>query len=190
MTRTSTAETPGSTVAKQTRDSLLLEGYTRTVSIDICSLPAEVTAANAYHLLKIEFCANPIPKTLEVARLADGSWVEAEDEESTDDDTQKTVMFITNKKLRDRQVKSTVSRYRRHWSIENSCKTIKEFLTRTISKTYVVRLFYFAFAVLLYSCWLLVDVLVRDVETVMAYEPEVTAKRILAAMTQYLRSVA
>ena len=73
--------------------------------------------------------------------------------------------------------------------IENSHKTIKEFLTQTTSKTYVVRLFYFAFAVLLYNCWLLVDVLVRDVETVMAYEPEVTAKRVLAAMTQYLRPV-
>ena len=70
--------------------------------------------------------------------------------------------------------------------IENSYKTIKEFLTQTTSKTYVVRLFYFAFAVLLYNCWLLVDVLVRDVETVMAYEPEVTAKRVLAVMTQYL----
>jgi len=50
-------------------------------------------------------------------------------------------------------------------------------------------LFYFAFAVLLYNCWLLVDVSVRDVETVMAYEPEVTAKRVLAAMTQYLRPI-
>ena len=36
---------------------------------------------------------------------------------------------------------------------------------------------------------LLVDVLVRDVETVMAYEPKVTAKRVLVAMTQYLRPV-
>lgn len=114
---------------------------------------------------------------------------EPSDDEKSDDDTPKTVMFITNKTLRDRQVKSTVSRYRRRWGIENSYKTIKEFLARTTSKTYVVRLFYFAFAVLLYNCWLLVDVLVRDVETVMGYEPEVTAKRVLAAMTQYLRPV-
>jgi hypothetical protein len=42
---------------------------------------------------------------------------------------------------------------------------------------------------LVVACWLLVDVLVRDVETVMAYEPEVTAKRVLAAMTQYLRPI-
>ena len=48
---------------------------------------------------------------------------------------------------------------------------------------------YFASAVLLYNCWLLVDVLMRDVQTVMAYEPEVTVKRVAAAMTQYLRSV-
>ena len=75
-------------------------------------------------------------------------------------------MFITNKAVNDREAKSTVSRYRRRWGIKNSYKTIKEFLARTTSKTYVVRLFYFAFAVLLYNCWLLVDVLVRDVETV------------------------
>ena len=113
----------------------------------------------------------------------------SEADEDADDDIQKTVVFITNKTLRARRVKSTISRYRRRWGIENSYKTIKEFLARTTSKTYVVRLFYFGFAVLLYNCWLLVDVLVRDVETVMAYEPEVTAKRVLAAMTQYLRPV-
>jgi len=39
----------------------------------------------------------------------------------------------------------------------------------------------------LYNCWLLVDVLVRDIGTVMIHEPEMTAKRVLAAMTQYLR---
>lgn len=110
-------------------------------------------------------------------------------DENSDDEIAETVVFITNKTLRDRQVKSTVRRYRRRWGIENSYKTIKEFLARTTSKTYVVRLFYFAFAVLLYNCWLLVDVLVRDIETVMRYEPEVTAKRVLAAMTQYLRPV-
>ena len=73
-------------------------------------------------------------------------------DEDSDGDDQKTVVFITNKTLRDRRVKSAVSRYRRHWGIENSYKTIKEFLARTTSKTYVVRLFYFVFAVLLYNC--------------------------------------
>lgn len=63
------------------------------------------------------------------------------DDEDDADATQKTVVFITNKSLRDRWVKSTVSRYRRRWEIENSYKTIKEFLARTTSKTYVVRLF-------------------------------------------------
>ena len=66
-------------------------------------------------------------------------------------------MLITNKTLRNRQVKSTVSRYRRYWGIENSYKTIQEFLSQTTSKTYVVRLFYFAFAVVPNTCWLLVE---------------------------------
>ena len=84
------------------------------------------------------------------------------DEESSEE-IDETVVFITHKAVDDRRAKSTISRYQRHWGIENSYETIKEFLAQTMSKTYVVRLFYFAFAVLLYNCWLLVDVLVRDV---------------------------
>lgn len=127
-------------------------------------------------------------RTTLVAVPADRHSESAGDEDSPED-TDETVVFITNKTLKDRLVKSTVSRYRRRWGIENSYKTIKEFLARTTSKTYVVRLFYFAFAVLLYNCWLLVDMLVRDVTGVIPYEPKVTAKRVLAAMTQYLRPV-
>lgn len=73
-----------------------------------------------------------------------------------------------------------IDRYSRRWGIENSYKTIKDFLAWTTSKDYTVRLFYFGFAVLLYNMWLLVDLLVQlslDIEH--RYKPRVTAKRFL-----------
>lgn len=103
---------------------------------------------------------------------------------SADDD--KTIAFITNKDVDDeirldwRRAKGIVDRYSRRWGIENSYKTIKDFLAWTTSKDFTVRLFYFGFAVLLYNMWLLVDLLVQvslDVEH--RYKPRVTAKRFL-----------
>jgi len=101
-------------------------------------------------------------------------------------DTEKTVAFMTNKDVKAgteterKYTKSVIDRYSRRWGIENSYKTIKDFLAWTTSKDYTVRLFYFGFAVLLYNMWLLVDLLVQlslDIEH--RYKPRVTAKRFL-----------
>lgn len=101
-------------------------------------------------------------------------------------DEEKTVAFVTNKdvsgeiRLDRQEAKGWVDRYSRRWGIENSYKTIKDFLAWTTSKAFVVRLFYFGFAVLLYDMWLLVDLLVQvslDIEH--RYKPRVTAKRFL-----------
>jgi hypothetical protein len=81
-------------------------------------------------------------------------------------DEEMTVAFVTNKNIGDdtsydRQLaKGVVSRYSRQWGIENSHKTIKDFLAWTTSKKFSVRLFYFGFAVLLYDVWLLVDLII------------------------------
>jgi hypothetical protein len=101
-------------------------------------------------------------------------------------DKEKTVAFMTNKDVKTsteterKYTKSVIDRYSRRWGIENSYKTIKDFLAWTTSKDYTVRLFYFGFAVLLYNMWLLVDLLVQlslDIEH--RYKPRVTAKRFL-----------
>jgi len=108
-------------------------------------------------------------------------------------DPEKTVAFITNKDVSDdisldrREAKGWVDRYSRRWGIENSYKTIKDFLAWTTSKTFEVRLFYFGFAVLLYNMWLLVDLLVQlslDIEH--RYKPRVTAKRFLNLVRKHL----
>jgi hypothetical protein len=109
-------------------------------------------------------------------------------------DPDKTVTFITNRDVDDeigldrRYTKALIDRHSRRWGIENSYKTIKEFLAWTTSKAYEVRLFYFGFAVLLYDMWLLVDLLVQvslDIEH--QYKPRVTAKRFLNIVRKYLR---
>ena len=101
-------------------------------------------------------------------------------------DESKTVAFITNKDVTDEirsdrvETKGLINCYSRRWGIENSYKTIKDFLAWTTSKNFSVRVFYFGFAVLLYNMWLLVDLLVQvslDVEH--RYKPRVTAKRFL-----------
>ena len=105
-----------------------------------------------------------------------------------------TVAFTTNIEVDDdtedarRKAKGLIDRYARRWGIENSYKTIKDFLAWTTSKEFVVRFFYFGFAVLLYNMWLLVDLIVQlslDVEH--RYKPRVTAKRFLNLARKFLR---
>ena len=114
---------------------------------------------------------------------------------STNDES-KTVAFITNKAVDDgtassrQETKGMINRYSRRWGIENSYKTIKDFLAWTTSKNFSVRVFYFGFAVLLYNMWLLVDLLVQvslDIEH--RYKPRVTAKRFLNLVRKQLAGI-
>ena len=111
-------------------------------------------------------------------------------------DEEKTVAFVTNKDVKagtdvERQyTEGVINRYSRRWGIENSYKTIKDFLAWTTSKNFRVRLFYFGFAVLLYDMWLLVDLLVQtslDIEH--RYKPRVTAKRFLNLARKQLTGI-
>ena len=83
-------------------------------------------------------------------------------------------------KVERKYTQNVINRYSRRWGIENSYKTIEDFLAWTTSKDFSVRLFYFGFAVLLYDMWLLVDLTVQtslDIEH--RYKPRVTAKQFL-----------
>ena len=52
--------------------------------------------------------------------------------------------------------------YRRRWGIETSYRKIGEFLPRTSSPTFAVRLFEFLFAVAMYNLWILVCLFLAD----------------------------
>jgi putative transposase len=50
--------------------------------------------------------------------------------------------------------------YGKRWGIESSYRVKKQYLPKTTSKNYLIRLFYFMFAVLLYNLWILADILI------------------------------
>jgi len=68
-------------------------------------------------------------------------------------------------------------RYSSRWQIASEYKSIKvDFLAKTSSKDYRVRLFYFVFAVSLYNIWRLTDFLLKaDVDNETDYTPVLTA---------------
>lgn len=97
-----------------------------------------------------------------------------------------TVTFVTNltvsdatKKARGR-TRRVMRRYARRWGIENSYKSIKDFLTWTTSRNTAVRVFYFGFAVILYNMWLLVDLLIQvNLDIEQRLKPRVPARTFL-----------
>jgi len=88
-----------------------------------------------------------------------------------------TTVFATNLRVGPDEAKAFCRRYSRRWQIENEYKSIKgDFLAKTSSKDYRVRLFYFVFAALLYNIWRLTDFLLKaGVDGEMDYEPVLTA---------------
>lgn len=108
---------------------------------------------------------------------------------STRDET-KTVPFYTNLDVDDeigldrRRTKQVVNRYRRRWGIENAFKSLKTFLPWTTSNAFVIRLFHFAFGVLMYNLWRLIDFLIQQsIEGCeVRYKPRLKAKRFINAI--------
>jgi len=88
-----------------------------------------------------------------------------------------TTVFATNLRVGPDEAETFCRRYSRRWQIENEYKSIKgDFLAKTSSKDYRVRLFYFVFAVLLYNIWRLTDFLLKaGVDGEMDHAPVLTA---------------
>lgn len=73
-----------------------------------------------------------------------------------------TAVFATNLRIGPAEAEAYCQRYSRRWQIENAYKSIKyDFLAKTSSKDYRVRLFYFVFAALLHNIWRLTDFLLK-----------------------------
>ncbi|WP_114579695.1 transposase [Saliphagus sp. LR7] len=69
------------------------------------------------------------------------------------------VWFVTNLDVEPETARAYAAAFRRRWGIETSYRQIGDFLARTSSPTFSVRLFYFLFAVSLYNLWVLANVL-------------------------------
>jgi hypothetical protein len=70
------------------------------------------------------------------------------------------VWFVTSLDVDASTAKAYAAAFRRRWGIETSYRQIGDFLPRTSSPTFSVRLFYFLFAVALYNVWVLANILV------------------------------
>lgn len=64
--------------------------------------------------------------------------------------------LVTNCAVSEDAAEPLTEAYRRRWGIKTSYQKIGEFLPRTSSPTFVVRLFEFLFAVAMYNLWILV----------------------------------
>ncbi|MFT4965199.1 MAG: IS4 transposase [Halobacteriales archaeon] len=71
----------------------------------------------------------------------------------------KQTYFVTNMPVSETTAAALAESYRRRWGIETSYRVIGDFLAKTTSKSFAVRLYYFLFAVALYDIWVLTNVL-------------------------------
>ena len=79
--------------------------------------------------------------------------------QSRDDDS---LCLITNRARSIDEAVPLAHAYRRRWGIETSYRKIGEFLPRTTSPVFSVRLFYFLFAVALYNLWIVACLLLSE----------------------------
>lgn len=81
----------------------------------------------------------------------------------TNEETGSYSIMLTNADVPVERAPGLVAQYNDRWAIENEYKSIKEnFLPRTASSDYRVRLFYFVAGVLMYNVWRLTNLLVRS----------------------------
>ncbi|SDE06850.1 transposase, partial [Natrinema hispanicum] len=98
-------------------------------------------------------------------------------------------VFVTNRDSVDTagEIKHVVNQYRRRWDIENQYKTIVEYLPRTSSTDYRVRLTNFVLAALIYNLWRLTDYLIKvAIDMDVRAPPVLTAKTFANVLGQYL----
>lgn len=89
---------------------------------------------------------------------------------------EKQTYFITNRTVTEAAAEGTAEAYCRRWGIETSYRVIGDFLARSRSTVYSVRLFYFLFAVTLYNLWVLINRLLVELFGRLTERPLVSAK--------------
>ncbi|WP_435180149.1 transposase [Halorussus sp. AFM4] len=113
-----------------------------------------------------------------------------------DDDYDSKQPFATNSEVSDeisldrRETRRKIKRYTDRGGIETSYEKIKDFAAWTTSREYVVRLFHFGFATLLYNMWLLVDLMVQSaIDLEFRAKPRITADRFRKAFEREINRI-
>jgi len=109
----------------------------------------------------------------------------------SDDADGKYAVFVTNRdRVEPDEIKSVCNGYRRRWDIENQYKSVKDFLPKTSSKDYRVRLCNFVLASLIYNLWRLTDYLIKvALDEDIRSPPVLTAKTFVRALGEFLRDI-
>jgi IS4 transposase len=58
--------------------------------------------------------------------------------------------------------------YKRRWGIETSYRKIREFLPKTTSRSWIVRIFYFVLAFMIYNAWVALNAKAKEKVTAIA----------------------
>ncbi|QFU84861.1 transposase (plasmid) [Natronorubrum aibiense] len=78
-----------------------------------------------------------------------------------DDDEDDVFRFVTNAEVSAETASAYALAFRRRWGIETSYRKLTEFLPKTSSPTFSVRLFYFSVASTLYNLWVLANLFIH-----------------------------
>lgn len=126
--------------------------------------------ANGYQYA-VRFTPNPVTKKR--MKLRDGQSaiypcdrpfriVRADDKKKEKEEGERpfTYLFATNMSCRARRI---LKRYKNRWGVETTYRKHNEFLAKTTSKNYVVRLLYYAVSICIYNVWCLFNVYRRHV---------------------------
>jgi len=117
-----------------------------------------------YSTVKNIINVTPAPCIITDFVLADATFNLIIVEEKKEDGTKEKRFFATNIEFNENDVNLSnrlFDLYGKRWGIETSYRVTKHsFLSRTTSKDYRIRFFYFKFSVLLYNLWILVDILI------------------------------
>jgi len=109
---------------------------------------------------------------------------------STSDDADgKYAVFVTNEDhVEPEEIQSIANGYSRRWDIENQYKSIKDFMPKTSSTDYRLRLCNFALSTLIYNLWRLTDYLIKvALDEPIRSPPVITAKTFVRALGDFLR---
>ena len=137
--------------ALQTLEAFDLEYVVRARRFpSLASGPVETTVETGYEMSR----SRPPYTTVTLTRFAVPHAHHPED---------KQTYFVTNMPVTEASAEGLAESYRRRWGIETSYRVIGDFLAKTTSKSFAIRLYYFLFAVALYDIWVLTNVLLSVV---------------------------
>jgi IS4 transposase len=106
-----------------------------------------------------------------------------------DDADGKYAVFVTNQdRVEPEEIASVVNGYSRRWDIENQYKLIKDFLPKTSSSEYRLRLC--ALSTLICNLWRLTDYLIKvALDEPIRSPPVIMAKTFVRVLGDFLREV-